>query len=29
MHESTELLTPDNYKKWAEEAEKRRGIPAY
>lgn len=24
-----ELLTPDNYKKWAAEAEKRRGIPAY
>ncbi len=24
-----ELLTPDNYKKWAEEASKRRGIPAY
>jgi ribose transport system substrate-binding protein len=24
-----ELLTPDNYKQWAAEAEKRRGIPAY
>jgi ribose transport system substrate-binding protein len=24
-----ELLTPDNYKEWAAEAEKRRGIPAY
>ena len=24
-----ELLTPDNYKAWAAEAEKRRGIPAY
>ncbi len=24
-----ELLTPENYKKWAAEAEKRRGIPAY
>ena len=24
-----ELLTPDNYKKWAAEAEKRRGAPAY
>ncbi len=24
-----ELLTPDNYKKWAEEATKRRGNPAY
>jgi len=24
-----ELLTPDNYKKWADEASKRRGIPAY
>jgi len=24
-----ELLTPDNYKKWADEAEKRRGTPAY
>jgi len=24
-----ELLTPQNYKKWAAEAEKRRGIPAY
>lgn len=24
-----ELLTPDNYKKWAKKAEERRGIPAY
>jgi ribose transport system substrate-binding protein len=24
-----ELLTPENYKQWAAEAEKRRGIPAY
>ncbi len=24
-----ELLTPDNYKQWAKEAEERRGIPAY
>ena len=24
-----ELLTPDNFKKWAEEATERRGNPAY